>query len=428
MSQPLAQPAGFGVANPHALATILEASATKSIIASRDIFDLSGTKLWAREQPVSQALQRKLLDRQLRHPLETCLYAEDGVTGRSLVQSVEQLLAADTPLSVLLKRYDDKLVHSAMHIPLHPVAQLLLTAGQASRPESFDHAVQAMALAGALMVARGGDTRALRQAMLCGLLHDIGEMYIAPEHGEADAVRSLDFQNYQHLVVHPHVGRLLVEQLTNYPPEVARAIAEHHERLDGSGYPHCLQRDQVSPLGRLLAVTDACLQHLRSDQAHLTRASVALRAVPGEFDLHWVGLVAYSARSQPPLQATVTLEQIQNSLTRLDMDLQALQNQAQSLAMSADSDKLKDALGLAQHLLQRLRTGFNASGLWSRDAVAAQDGAEVEAVEAELLYRLQGIERAVRLRAGELPADDEERLNLLCESLAISFRRQPVPA
>jgi len=61
-------------------------------------------------------------------------------------------------------------------------------------------------------------------------------------------------------------------------------------------------------------------------------------------------------------------------------------------------------------------SGYNF-GLWSREAVAEQDGAEVEAVEAELLFRLQGIERAARLRAGDLPADDAERLDLLCTSL-----------
>jgi len=140
---------GFSSANPHALATILEASQTRSIIASRDIFDVSGTKLWARDQPVSQALQRKLLDRQLRHPLESCLYAEDGVTSRSLVEALELLLSRDMPLIGLLRPYADKLVHATTHLPLHAVAQLLLTAGQATRPESFDHAVQAMALNGA---------------------------------------------------------------------------------------------------------------------------------------------------------------------------------------------------------------------------------------------------------------------------------------
>ncbi|HEV7912324.1 MAG TPA: HD domain-containing phosphohydrolase, partial [Albitalea sp.] len=297
--------ANFATANPHALATILEASQTRSIIASRDIFDVAGTKLWAREQPVSQALQRKLLDRQLRHPLESCLYAEDGVTSRSLVQALESLIDHDSPLASLLRPHADKLVHGATHLPLHSVAQLLLTAGQASRPESFDHAVHAMALNGALAIANGGDTRELRLAMLCGLLHDLGEMYIAPQYGEADADRALDVQSYEQLVVHPHVGRLLIEQLTNYPAEVARAIGEHHERLDGSGYPHCLQRDQVSPLGRQLAVTEGALAALRIGQPNLTRASVALRVVPGEFDLRWVGLLSHAARAQPALQPTL---------------------------------------------------------------------------------------------------------------------------
>ena len=81
MTASTSTPRAFGSANSHALATILEASETKKIIAATDIFDLSGTKLWSRDQPVSAALQRKLLDRQLREPLERCLVAEDGVTG-----------------------------------------------------------------------------------------------------------------------------------------------------------------------------------------------------------------------------------------------------------------------------------------------------------------------------------------------------------
>jgi len=415
-----AQPLSFSTANPHALATILQASETKSIIAARDIFDVSGTKLWARDLPVSQALQRKLLDRQLRHPLESCLIAEDGVTSRSLVQRVEELVATDSPVAVLVQPYADKIVHGAAHLPLHSVAQLLLTAGEASRPETFRHAIEAMTLAGALMAAHGGGTRELRLAMLAGLLHDLGEMYIGPEFGEADADRTLDFRSFQQLVVHPHVGKLLIEQLTNYPPEVARAVSEHHERLDGSGYPHCLHRDLVSPLGRLLAVTDGTLAALRGEGAHLARASMALRAVPGEFDLGWVGLVSYAARRQPPLQASASPEELQGRLVRLDAALQAAHNRASALLLAAETPALKDALGLALHLLTRLRTGWNASGLWSPDCLVAQDLAEVEAVEDELLFRLQAIRRAAQLRAGDLPDEDALRLTLLCEGLDVA--------
>ena len=407
----------FATANPHALATILEASQTKRIIASRDIFDIQGIKLWARDLPVSEALQRKLLDRKLRQPLESCLLAEDGVTAHSLVQATAEVIERDMPLAALLRPHADKIVREAAHIPLHSVAQLLLTAGQAARPESFDHAVQAMALNGALMVAQGGGTQELRLAMISGLLHDLGEMYIAPEFGEADADRALDLQSYQQLVVHPHVGHLLLAQLTDYPAAVARAVAEHHERLDGSGYPHGLTRDQVSPLGRLLCVTEATLAVLRGPRPQLARASVALRVVPGEFDLAWVGRIAKAAQSQPALHAVLGPNEMQGRLTALDAALQASQDCVGALLCSAESASLKDALGLSQHLLAKLRTGWNASGLWTDGAIAAQDAAEVEAVEDELHFRLRSIQRAALLRAGKLPPTDMRRLNLLCDQL-----------
>ncbi len=409
--------ADFTSANPHALAVILDASETKSIIASRDIFDLSGVKLWARDQPVSQALQRKLLDRQLRNPLETCLMAEDGVTPHSLVLCTEALLARDTPLIALLRPHAARIVHEAAYLPLHSVAQLLLTAGQASRPQAFEHAVQAMALCGTLMLAQGGNTVDVRAAMLAGLLHDLGEMYIDPRYGEADADRELDVLSYQQLVVHPHIGHLLLRQLTDYPVSVARAVAEHHERLDGSGYPHCLQGDAVSPLGRLLAVAEATLGVLRDEASELTRASIALRVVPGEFDLAWVGAVSSAARAAPRPQAKRACDELQTRMERFDEALQATQDRIGVLTLSAESPALKGALVLAQHLLHRLNVGRLASGLWHVDAVTDADLAEIDAAQGELFFRLQGIKRALRLRAGALPAADRERLDHLCDGL-----------
>lgn len=412
-----ARVASFSTANPHALATILEASETKSIIASHDIFDMTGIKLWARNQPVSQELQRKLLDRQLRQPLESCLMVEDGVTPHSLVQSIKSLMLHDTPLTTLLLRHSEKLVREAAHIPLHSVAQLLLTAAQESRPATYEHAVQAMALNGALMIEHGGSVHDLRLAMLCGLLHDLGEMYIAPQFNEADTDLTLDFQSYKHLVVHPHIGYLLITQLTNYPPVVARAVAEHHEHLDGSGYPHALQRGQISPQGMLLAVTEHALNVLRSHQPHLARASVALRVVPGEFDLQWVGLISKAAQTQQALPSELSDEQIRLNLAKLDQAMLTAQDHASALLTIAESPALKDALGLAQHLMSRLRLGWNASGLWSKEAVDHQDGGELEAIENELQFRLRSIQRAIMLRAGNLPDSDMHRLRLLCENL-----------
>jgi HD-GYP domain-containing protein (c-di-GMP phosphodiesterase class II) len=416
----------FQTANPHALATILDAAETRRIIACRDIFDLSGTKLWARDQPVSQALQRKLMDRKLRQPLEACLMAEDGVTATTLRDTVQALLGLDTALAELLRPHAGRIADEVPRLPLHPVVQLLLTAAQSSRPAQFVHAVQAMALNGALALARGATTVDLRMALLAGLMHDLGEMYIDPVYGEAEADRQLDVSSYEHLVVHPHVGHLLVSQLTDYPPRLARAIAEHHERLDGSGYPHRLRNEQISPQGRLLAVTEATLGVLRSDRAGapeaaaaLQRASVALRVVPGEFDMAWIGPVASAARPRTWVESGEPDGALLARLAALDGTLICAQHQVDAVRADPHALPLHPAMELARYLLARLRTGWNASGLWSEAALRECQAGEIDRIEEELRYRLRGIARAVHLHAGHQPPELALLLERLCEGFEV---------
>lgn len=411
----------FQTANPHALAVILEASETRSIIAARDIFDVHGMKLWARDQPVTQDLQRKLMDRALRQPLEACLVAEDGVTTDTLRASLQRLLDAQGPLAPLLHAHAEALQQGIGAVQLHPVVQLLLSACESARPAVFQHAVEAMAVAGALMHAqvqsRGAEPRQVAVAMTAGLLHDIGEMYISPEFGEADAAHALDVATYRQLVVHPHIGQLLLSQLTDCPKDIVRAVAEHHEHLDGSGFPHCLQGEQISPLGRLLSVTEMALMALRQPGANLHHASVALRVVPGEFDEHLGGPLAAAARVVAPMTTRQSTEDLLHHLAQLDFALQGALNRLDTVLPPDASEGLQRAAALGRHLLHKLRQGWNESGLWSPSAIGVDQIAEAEAVLDALRARLQTIERMARLTAGELSADDGDVLDQLCQSL-----------
>lgn len=74
--------------NPHMLEAIAQASERCTIVASEDICDERGNKLWARGQPVSRSLQQRLLERRLRQPLEASLQAEDGVGTARLIESM----------------------------------------------------------------------------------------------------------------------------------------------------------------------------------------------------------------------------------------------------------------------------------------------------------------------------------------------------
>jgi hypothetical protein len=408
---------GFKSTNPHALAAILEASETRAIIAATDIFDVKGIKLWARNQPVSKELQRKLMDRALSKPLETCLIAEGGVHPEQLRLALQALIDGGGPLTPLLRQHAQALLLCAPHIHIHPVVQLLLSASETARPQAYAHAIDTMAVAGALMKASGGDARLVTQAMTAGLLHDIGEMYIAPIYGEADAATAPDVESFRQLVVHPHIGQLLLSQLTDYPRDLIRAVAEHHEHLDGSGYPHRLSGAGISSLGRLLAAAEEALGALRLPGSSLHHASVALRVVPGEFDEHLAGPLAAAARSVPPMAPRHTVDALRTELSQLDATLQMGMLHLQEWQPEHPSPELQRSVALTTHLMHKLRTGWNESGLWGPSAIGEGALAEAEAVQDALRARLKGIERVARLSAGPLSADEQATLDRFCASL-----------
>lgn len=395
-------------ANPEALSAIIKAGEQFSIIASQDIVDVRGIKLWGKGQPVSQALQQRLLERKLQQPLEACLMAEDGVTAFSLLEQLEALLAQDTALSIGLRRRGSVLVEQLKRLPLHSVAQLLLTTALATRPHTLPHAVQAMALAGALACEVDASVD-VRLAMLGGLLHDVGEVYVQPAY--LDSSQSLDLVGHKHQVVHPRVAQMLLATTTDYPEALCCAIGEHHERLDGSGYPARLVGPRISPLGQMLAVVELTLGILRSQPAPLTQSSFALRVVPGEFAPRYTRLVCNLARTAGeslPLDAQATEAR---PLRQIDLRLQQAQALGQAL-LSSGSAGGRSLVDLVLTRLARLRTAWNALGCWGLEQteLATPERMELQMAGKELSQRLRELQRECLLLAERL--DPEERAQL----------------
>jgi len=88
---------------------------------------------------------------------------------------------------------------------------------------------------------------------IAGLLHDIGKIRIP------DTILSrpgpLLKSEYELIRIHPQVGYDLVKHIP-FPWPVAEYILQHHERLDGSGYPHGLKGDEIHLESKILSVAD----------------------------------------------------------------------------------------------------------------------------------------------------------------------------
>ncbi len=111
----------------------------------------------------------------------------------------------------------------------------------------------------ALLAAQVGEELKLsaasrRHLAVGGLLHDIGKLSVPLEILQKPG--PLTDAEFVAIKRHPADGRRLLEELGGFPEAVRGLVSDHHERLDGSGYPRGLAADQMSIETRILAVVD----------------------------------------------------------------------------------------------------------------------------------------------------------------------------
>jgi putative nucleotidyltransferase with HDIG domain len=88
---------------------------------------------------------------------------------------------------------------------------------------------------------------------MSGLIHDIGKMDVPIELLIKPGL--LSKMEYEAVKVHPQSGYEIVRQIA-FPWPVAQIILQHHERMDGSGYPQGISGAEILLEARILAVAD----------------------------------------------------------------------------------------------------------------------------------------------------------------------------
>ena len=102
--------------------------------------------------------------------------------------------------------------------------------------------------------ACGLTDQALQALELSAQLHDIGKISI-PWH-ILNKTSALDEVEYNIIKTHPQVGHDILKDC-EYLLNVSEVILQHHERMDGRGYPHGLMGGAISLHARILTITDA---------------------------------------------------------------------------------------------------------------------------------------------------------------------------
>jgi len=160
----------------------------------------------------------------------------------------QSLLRARISSQLRIKRLTDQLERT------ESVIFMLALAVEAKDTYTEGHLRRLSSYSEQLAIAAGLPPEQVKAIRFGGLLHDIGKISID------DAILRkrgpLTEEEYAQIRQHPEYGARIIGPM-RFAPDVGPIILHHHERWDGSGYPHGLGGEAIPVGARIVAIVDA---------------------------------------------------------------------------------------------------------------------------------------------------------------------------
>ena len=140
-----------------------------------------------------------------------------------------------------------------LHKSLVDSIQTLASALELRDPYTAGHQRRVAKLAGAIAREIGLPQQQVEGLMLAASIHDLGKIQ-APAEILNKPGRLVPIE-MDLIKLHSQAGHDIIKDI-RFPWPIARMVLEHHERLDGSGYPHGLRGEEILMESRILTVAD----------------------------------------------------------------------------------------------------------------------------------------------------------------------------
>ena len=410
--------------NPHCLDSLLSAVDGIGLYLKEDVCDTSGASLLTAGQALSLDMKAKLLDKKLKKPLETSIAAKKTISPSDITDEAMEILKALPIFSEVFSCFEmDAKALSTIY--LGPVPAVFLSIIKHNNSKAFRHAVLVTLIA--RIIGKKMKLDYYDMALLCqaALMHDIGEQYV--DAGIMQKKGSLTPEEWKCIMAHSKMGEAFITQCTNYAPEVAMAIAEHHERADGTGYPKRLHADQISKLGNILIVSELLAGMLAKPDFPISRGLLVMKLVAGQYPAEPLGVVhALLSSSKVKLKDEdapfADAQKVQAVIGQLDAVVEELSTYLNGSCTLLEIEAVEHALQAAK----KIKRAMISMGMeycfhpemWATLQQDSETRFEMDVVAREIAWRLRDISRDMMLHLMDINQVPSEPLKDIIERMS----------
>ena len=179
------------------------------------------------------------------------------LTAEQVLNDITELIEKDKALLALSERhvtFNDFSVLSHRVEELTPV-MLQLTVLKVQLPMVYEQALFCAWLGVMLMQKFNRTSSDIFNIFLLALVHDVGLLHVPVEYVKSR--KKFNYKQLRVLQLHTVTGFEVLRAISKVPEDILRAIAEHHENLDGTGYPLGKVGNTIGRFGQCLNFLDA---------------------------------------------------------------------------------------------------------------------------------------------------------------------------
>lgn len=305
----------------HYLRAVTQMADSQVVVAESAIYSEGGIKLLDKGVRIDSRLYERLIQHRLAGEVDDQLTTSDAVDVHCIAAQVQRLSDSSLLGQQLVQWLGDKhprLVQVVQHMKWPQRASFKMTVMRHQLPQLFEHSILMMMVAVSLAVQEDMSQEDCAELAAAALLHDIGMLYMPP--GWENVQHKLTLSERKQLAVHSITAMLVVQSTKSYSRRAEDAVLEHHERLDGSGYPGHTRGDAISLWGRILMLAEVVSAFYgKFSDMPAQRLSLVLRMNHSRFDhrltQHVHALLSQeqsvdSAQQMAPAHSTAQVRQV----------------------------------------------------------------------------------------------------------------------
>lgn len=173
---------------------------------------------------------------------------------RKALESAERSLSGGVPDQTTAGRVEGCIESIVAELTADPKMMVHLMDMYAAQDAMFYHSVNTTVLSLTVALSLGANPQRLKNIGIAAMLHDVGLTRV-PEEILAHGLDMTDEERAE-FRKHPLHGHRILERIPGVTTVAARAVHQHHEWVNGGGYPAGLPDDKISDVAKIVSVAD----------------------------------------------------------------------------------------------------------------------------------------------------------------------------